>query len=112
ETDVAALSREERLGIEAAGRLARYRFFAAVVGDVGAAGVATAHTGDDQVETIVLNWPRGTGLAGLRGILPVTRLRVDRPDGTLHSLRVLRPLLTFRRDETVAYCQSVGLAPR
>jgi len=75
-TDVAALARAEGRSIEEAGREARYRFLDDVAPD--AALIATAHTADDAVETVLLNLLRGAGLAGARGI-PARRGRVVRP---------------------------------
>jgi len=51
---------------------------------------------------------RGTGIAGLRGMQPLSTLSL--PDGT--QLRVARPLLDVRREETEAYCAAQGLSPR
>jgi tRNA(Ile)-lysidine synthase len=74
--DVASLAAAEGRSIEDAGREARYRFFemAAPAG----AYVATAHTRDDLVETVLINLLRGTGLAGVAG-MPARRGRVIRP---------------------------------
>lgn len=76
---------------EAAGREARYRFFA----DLGRP-VLTAHTLDDQAETVLMRCVEGTGLAGLSGIEP------HRQDG------VYRPLLGFRRSQLRAYLKALG----
>ena len=75
-TDVAALARTEGRSLEEAGREARYRFFAQLAGDDG--WVATAHTADDSVETVLLNLLRGSGLGGVRGV-PARRGQVVRP---------------------------------
>src|SRR5690606_24695733 len=74
--DVAALARSTGTSIEEAGREARYAFLAELAGADGF--VATAHTLDDLVETVLLNLLRGTGLAGVAGI-PARRDRVVRP---------------------------------
>ncbi|MBI2940360.1 MAG: tRNA lysidine(34) synthetase TilS [Chloroflexi bacterium] len=110
--DVAALGLVCRVGLEEAGRLARYRFFAEVVHQRGAAGVAVGHTADDQVETLVLHWARGTGLTGLRGMRPRTSMRVSMVGGSVQTLTVVRPLIETARAETQAYCAAVGLVPR
>ena len=60
---------------------------------------ATGHTADDQVETVLFNILRGTGLAGLAGIPRV------RPLGPAVSL--IRPLLTIRRCEVISYLQEI-----
>ncbi|MGE5261808.1 MAG: tRNA lysidine(34) synthetase TilS, partial [Acidobacteriota bacterium] len=65
--DVAVLAREARLSLEEAAREARYAFLAEVAARVGARSVAVAHNADDQVETVLMHFLRGAGLAGLRG---------------------------------------------
>src|SRR5690606_22285737 len=54
--------------LEAAARDARYRFFLSVASAAGARYLFTAHTADDQAETILHRIVRGTGIAGLAGI--------------------------------------------
>lgn len=90
--DVPTLSRDLKIGLEEAGREARYRFFRQAALQVQADWIATAHTRDDHTETILLHLVRGTGLTGLGGI-PEVR------DG------IVRPLLPFSREETRTYCQ-------
>jgi tRNA(Ile)-lysidine synthase len=64
-----------------------------------AAVVLTAHHADDQAETVLFRALRGTGVRGLRGIAPRSRLRI-------------RPLLPFWREELEAYAEAVGLSWR
>ena len=85
-------------GIEAAARAARYRFLEKVAGRCGARFVATAHTADDQAETILHRIVRGTGIRGLSGMART------RPLG--HAV-LIRPLLTTRRDELIAYLDAI-----
>ena len=66
--NVPALARAERLGVEEAARLARYRSLARIADDLGTDIVLTGHTRDDSVETVMLNFLRGTGARGLGGI--------------------------------------------
>ena len=82
--DVAARAKREKLNVEDAARRARYEFFAALVKEGKIARVATAHTADDQAETVLAHILRGAGLAGLSGI---------------HAMSgdVVRPLLGIRR---------------
>lgn len=93
--DVGSLSKERGLGLEECGRQVRYEFFQFL-----AAGeedrVLTAHTADDNAETMLLNLCRGAGLSGLCGI--------PRRRG-----KILRPLLGVTREETVGYCRAWGL---
>jgi len=86
-------------GLEGAAREARYEFLIGAAAGAGARYIATAHTADDQVETVLHNVLRGTGLAGLAGI-PGTR-RVS------EMTTLVRPLLGFSRNNVVAYLQSL-----
>jgi hypothetical protein len=63
-----------KLGIEAAGRELRYRWFAQLAEQQRLDSVATAHTLDDQAETVLLKFLRGAGTKGLAGIYPVLDL--------------------------------------
>jgi tRNA(Ile)-lysidine synthase len=73
----------------------RYQFLASAASQCGARYVATGHTADDQVETVLANLLRGTGLAGLAGI---PRVRQLTPAATL-----IRPLLDVTRAEVLEY---------
>jgi tRNA(Ile)-lysidine synthase len=94
--DVPTIAALNKLGIEEAGRHARYEFFRQIALSLGGCKVATAHTLDDHVETILLNLARGAGPRGLAGI-PVLR------EG------IVRPLLFARRAESKAFCESRNL---
>lgn len=94
--NIPQMCKELKIGIEEAGRLARYEFFQSTANQTGANLIATAHTRDDNIETVLLNLTRGTGLAGLGGI-PARRENL------------VRPLLPFSREETRAYCKEHGL---
>lgn len=85
---------------EAEARAARYGFLREAADRWGARYVATAHTADDQAETILHRILRGTGMAGLAGI-PRTRPLSE-------ATTVLRPLLAFRRQELAEYLQTLG----
>jgi tRNA(Ile)-lysidine synthase len=97
--DVAQLAAETGEGIEPAARRARYEFLRQTAGRLGARFVVTAHTADDQAETILHRVIRGTGIAGLRG------MSRSRPLG--HAT-LLRPLLGFRRREIEEYLREIG----
>jgi tRNA(Ile)-lysidine synthase len=96
----------QRIGIEAAGRSARYDFFARVAQQVGASIIATAHHADDQTETILMHMLRGSGVQGLVGMQPKTSLP-NHP-----ALTLVRPLLAVRRSDIEAYCAEQQLEPR
>ncbi len=86
-------------GLEAAARRARYRFLEEAAGRLGARFVATAHTADDQAETVLHRIVRGTGIRGLAGMKRARRLG--------HATLV-RPLLGIRHAELQAYLEAVG----
>jgi tRNA(Ile)-lysidine synthase len=97
-TDVAALAASEHRSLEDAGRQARYRFLEEVAAAHGPdALIATAHTADDQAETILLRLARGSGLRGIRG-MPGRRGRI------------VRPLLAARRAALRAALDDAGIA--
>jgi tRNA(Ile)-lysidine synthase len=96
--DTHAPTRETKGSIETVAREARYRFFTQVARDRGLARVVLAHHADDQVETVLFNFLRGSGLTGLSGMAPAT---VRAMDG--FQLTILRPLLDIWRVEIDAY---------
>ncbi len=104
--DTGRYARENRLSIEEAARILRYRFLLEVAEERGASAVAVAHTADDQVETVFMHLLRGSGLAGLRGMRP--RIRLPEFDS---AVPIVRPLLGFWRSEVVQYCRENGLKP-
>lgn len=85
-------------GLEAEARQQRYEFLRDAANQHGARYVVTAHTADDQAETVLHRVVRGTGLAGLSGI-PVSRRLSE-------MTTVIRPLLSARRSEVLAYLQN------
>lgn len=89
--------------LEQAARRARYEFLQQVAHKQGAQLVLTAHTMDDQAETVLMNLLRGSGIDGLGGMEPVRLL--SNKDKTM----LARPLLRWaRRTDTEAYCQEIG----
>ena len=89
--------------IEEAARRLRYEYFAQILEQssnrtIKQSVVATAHHRDDSIETFFLNLFRGTGIAGLHGIRPISELRMKNEE-----LRIIRPLLCFSRAEIDAY---------
>ena len=94
--DVPRMSQEMKIGLEEAGRHARYAFLGNAAFRLQCDLIATAHTRSDRIETVLLNLTRGTGLHGLVGI-------PERRDN------IIRPMLPFSREETRAYCDEHGL---
>lgn len=78
-------------GLEAAARDARYRFLEALNGKI-----ATAHTADDNAETVLMHLVRGTGLKGLGGISPVRG-------------KLIRPMLTVTRQQVLDFLKEYNL---
>jgi tRNA(Ile)-lysidine synthetase-like protein len=105
--------------VEAAARDARYRFLAGVALENRIDVIATAHTEDDHVETLVMRQMRGTGAWGLRGILPEREQIVEhtpphelRDDATASAhapLVIARPVLGCARAELRAWCEARNL---
>ena len=81
-------------GLEAAAREARYAFFATLPGKI-----ATAHTADDNAETVLMHLVRGTGLKGLGGIAPVTA-------------SLIRPMLAVTRQDVLELLQEYAIRYR
>lgn len=92
--DVGKKAKQEKKNLEDSARRARYAFFKRLTEGELVDCVATAHTADDQAETVLAHILRGTGLAGLAGIHPVTK------DG------IVRPLLEVRRGELRKYLRA------
>ncbi|HEX9118246.1 MAG TPA: tRNA lysidine(34) synthetase TilS [Anaerolineae bacterium] len=108
--DVPGLAASNGLSVEEAARLARYRFLAQVAAAVPAGAVAVGHNADDQAETVLMHFLRGSGPAGLRGMLPGTELAGEA--GARPALALVRPLLATPRAAIADYCAEQGLAVR
>ncbi|OGO65646.1 MAG: tRNA lysidine(34) synthetase TilS [Chloroflexi bacterium RBG_19FT_COMBO_55_16] len=106
ERDVLSFAREQHLTVEEAARIARYRFLFEQAENTGAQAVAVAHTADDQVETVLMHLLRGSGLAGLKGMISRTI-----PNSWSKTIPLARPLLGVWRSEVLAYCEERGLKP-
>jgi tRNA(Ile)-lysidine synthase len=104
--DAPAFAQAQALSLEAASRQLRYQFLQTTARQQQARFILTGHQADDQVETVLHHLLRGTGLTGLRGMLPVNQM-AEAPD-----LWLLRPLLTVSRQAIEAYCREAGLQPR
>lgn len=87
-----------RASIEDRARDLRYRVFESVRRSAGLTKIALGHTMDDQAETVLMKFLRGSGLTGLRGMLPLR-------DGVF-----ARPLIETTREEVLDYLKSEGLS--
>jgi tRNA(Ile)-lysidine synthase len=89
--ETAAYAANMKLSIQEAARELRYKWFNELTASNGKR-IVTAHHADDNVETVLMNFFRGTGISGLRGILP-------------SAGNIVRPLLPFTKNELTAYAQ-------
>ncbi|HAG11929.1 MAG TPA: tRNA lysidine(34) synthetase TilS, partial [Desulfotomaculum sp.] len=99
EADVKSYHKNSGLSLQEACREIRFSFFGQLAGKLGAGRVALGHHADDQAETILLNFLRGAGISGLKGISYVRGL-------------FIRPLLEIRRKEIEEYCLQQQLPVR
>ena len=83
------------ISLEIAAREQRYTYFREVLDQTGDQAIVTAHHRDDNVETLMLNLVRGTGIRGMRGILP-------------KNGRVIRPFLCISRSDILFYLERHG----
>lgn len=105
--DTEQYASSHNVSIEMAARELRYDWFASLCRDNGYYGVAVAHNANDNAETLILNLLRGTGLRGITGmqaesVVPVTRAE-------LSGVRLLRPMLSFSREQIVEYVAANSL---
>lgn len=91
-----------RSGIQEAARAARYRLMIAAARKAGASYLLTAHTQDDQAETMMFRLARGSGLAGLRAMQMFTPR-----DGAI----IARPFLDVSKARLISTLAGAGLAP-
>ena len=103
EADASSEADSSSDGLEAAARRVRYRALNDLALSLGAPAVATAHTQDDQAETVMLHILRGSGLDGLSG-MPRVRPLSD-------EVALVRPMLDVSRAETESVCQAYGWTP-
>ncbi|HEV2116476.1 MAG TPA: tRNA lysidine(34) synthetase TilS [Terriglobales bacterium] len=120
--DTPAHAVEHRLSLEAAGREVRYQYFLQLLAQGQLDRVATAHTLDDQAETVLLRLTRGTGTTGLAGIYP--KWSIESGEWPVHAnssaraatgkhstslpAAIIRPLLRIRRSEVLVYLQHLA----
>jgi tRNA(Ile)-lysidine synthase len=110
--DAKACAAEKKLSLETAARRLRYEFFERLLQTRELDKVATAHTMDDQAETVLLKLARGAGTRGLAGIYPKLALG-SQPSAFSQTspqtnCAIVRPLLSTFRKELEAYLAEIG----
>lgn len=101
-------------GIQEAARLARYRLLRTAARRAGARCVVTAHTLDDQAETVLFRIARGSGLTGICGIarrIALDNLPIDTPAGDRsNDVMLVRPLLEVPKARLIVTLEEAGIS--
>ena len=97
---VEEVAKNQKIGTEEAGRNLRYEFFNEILEKTNSNKIATAHSKNDNAETVLMNILRGSGTSGLKGI------QAARDD------KYIRPLIECERKEIEEYCNENNLEPR
>lgn len=92
-------AKQSGMSSEEAGRYLRYGLFNEIADEVGASKIAIAHNMNDQAETMIMRFFRGTGISGMVGIKPV------------RDNRYIRPIISCSRNEIEDYCRNNHLNP-
>ena len=98
--------RKPKTGLQEAARLARYRLLAQAAARAGYAHILTAHTLDDQAETVLFRLARGSGLVGLAGMAHAAPL----PIGGRAAIFLVRPLLGIPKARLIATLKAARIA--
>lgn len=112
--DVEKLAKEQKLGTEEMGRKIRYEFFKEIADKIGANKIATAHTENDNAETVLMNILRGSGISGLKGI-EIKRKSIIKSiedNDSEKKLAFIRPIRECNRQEIEQYCEEMQLHPK
>ena len=96
------------LSLEAAARALRYEFFRKTLESGSCSKIATAHTLDDQAETVLLKMARGAGTRGMAGIWPEVAVNVQRSASIKTDASIVRPVLDTARADLRTYLSSLG----
>jgi tRNA(Ile)-lysidine synthase len=96
---VQELAKQNKKGLEETGREVRYSFFDEVLEKVNGNKIAIAHNKKDNVETIIMNVLRGSGISGLRGI-------------EVKQGKYIRPLINESREDIEGYLKEKNIVPR
>lgn len=101
--DTARFAEEQKMAIQEAARKLRYEWFEGLMHNYRSKFtkqilLVTAHHADDNIETVLMNYFRGTGISGMRGILPFQKDR-----------SIIRPLLAFRKSQLIDHAKNEEL---
>ena len=102
--------RKPRTGLQEAARIARYRLLEAAALRVKADYVVTAHTLDDQAETVLMRLLRGSGITGLAAMRGIAPLPVATATPRKRGVLLARPLLDVAKARLVATLDHAGIA--
>lgn len=105
--DTEQYASSHNVSIEMAARKLRYDWFASLCRENGYYGVAVAHNANDNAETLILNLLRGTGLRGITGMQTESVVPVTKDE--LSGVRLLRPMLSFSREQIEEYVAANSL---
>jgi tRNA(Ile)-lysidine synthase len=94
-----------KTGLQQAAREARYRLLAGAAARIGADRILTAHTQDDQAETLLMRMSRGSGIAGLGGMAREAPV----PGNDRADVMLLRPFLPVPKARLVATLRAAGV---
>lgn len=100
QVEIQDIAKKQKIGTEEAGRKIRYEFFDEILKQTNSNKIATAHTKNDNVETVLMNIIRGTGTSGLKGI------------EVIRENKYIRPLINCKRNQIEEYCKINNLKPR
>ena len=106
--DTEQFAEQSGMSIEMAARELRYGWFAELAATEGYAAVAVAHNANDNVETVILNLLRGTGIKGITGMDETGPI----PSHTKTDAVLIRPLLGFTRRQIEGFVRSRGIGYR
>lgn len=121
EENIVKLAKDKGMSVEEMGRVFRYRCFADVCDEVGAAKIAVAHHMDDQVETVLFHMARGTDVAGAAGMRPVSGILPSYVESYIGNdcneagdrtpcPTIIRPLLCVDKKEICGWLEKRGVS--
>lgn len=94
--DTEKYAEENMFSIQVAARELRYDWFKSIIAEQKINWIVTAHHANDNIETLLINFFKGTGISGLRGILP-------------KHTKIIRPLLFAKKEELLAFAKENSL---